>query len=116
MRRWTTAAAVLLVAVAATVGLGYVWHDHLRGVWGPGDRGAERAGRGDGPREGFRPPRGDGDRGERRDGDRGGAWFTAEGMGGFAEAAVPMLLFGGIVVGADRGLRARRRRHRHRTG
>lgn len=132
MRRWTTGAAVILVAIAAVVGFGYVWHDHLQGVWGPGDRGGERFGRdggfrppdGDGPGERFRPPDGDADRGrfegfgrgagDRREGGaRGGEWFTAEGVKGFAEAGMPMLVFGGLVIGADRLLRARKRRLRN---
>lgn len=126
MRRWTTGVAAILVAIAAVVGFGYVWHDHLRGVWGPGDRGGERFDREEGfrPRdgEGFRPPDGDGDgdrgRFERGDGDRregggrGGEWFSAEGMKGFVEAGMPMLVFGGLVIGADQLLRARRRRRR----
>ncbi len=42
MTRWTTGVVVILVAIAAVVGFGYVWRDHLQGVWGPGDRGGER--------------------------------------------------------------------------
>ena len=117
MNRWARAVIVVAVAVAVTVVGGFVWRDHLQGLAGPGDRGAPR---GDRHRDEFRPPRDDAfrelfgapdgeHRPEGRDG-RGGEWFSARGLGGFVEAGMPMLVFGGLVIGADQLLRVRRRR------
>ncbi len=132
---------LLLVASALVVGCGFLWKDHLTGVWGPGSRavptlgGADPPGADDRGGEGRRRPPIGGDRdfgspsgaggddrlgrvfdrlrGERRDGaGRSGQWFSIEGLKGFLPMLLPLLVLGAGVIGLDQLSRARRRSRR----
>lgn len=126
--RWAVRVAVVVAAMALVVGAGFVWKDHLTGIWGPqsasiptlgdGGGGDHEGGRellrpgGDGaegrftPPEGFRP---DGDRGGGGGEGRPGAWFAAEGLKGFMPLLIPGVLALAGMVAWDRRTRWLRR-------